>query len=66
MFGTNYDDERKTHPKLKPYHLLDEEVRKFVQFYLNPIEIHSEHQNFTAVFKVTHSLDIEGKGIKIK
>lgn len=58
MFGTNYDDERKTHPKLKPYHLLDEEVRKFVQFYLDPTEIHSEHQNLTVVFKVTHSLDI--------
>ena len=27
VFGTNYDDERKTHPKLKPYHLLDEDVR---------------------------------------
>lgn len=26
LFGSNYDDDRKTHPLLKPYHLLDEKV----------------------------------------
>ncbi|XP_048731868.2 ryanodine receptor-like isoform X6 [Ostrea edulis] len=35
VFGTNYDDERKTHPMLKPYHLLDEENKSQ---YMNPIK----------------------------
>lgn len=35
VFGTNYDDERKTHPKLKPYHLLDEESKSK---YMSPIK----------------------------
>ena len=26
LFGNMYDDDRKTHPLLKPYHLLDERV----------------------------------------
>ncbi|XP_025103910.1 ryanodine receptor-like isoform X4 [Pomacea canaliculata] len=28
LFGTNYDDDRKTHPLLKPYHLLDEKTKR--------------------------------------
>ena len=31
LFGTNYDDDKRTHPMLKPYHLLDESVRFFNQ-----------------------------------
>lgn len=30
LFGNVFDDDRKTHPLLKPFHLLDERVRDFL------------------------------------
>lgn len=35
LYGNYYDDERKTHPFLKPYHLLDEKVQSsFISLFL--------------------------------